>query len=117
VETAEILAGIGPVEAIHFKIFEDALEDLEGFTAPDGTVYPALGANDELAHEVMPKPCTFLHRDLPLCSVVRPTNPNIAGARAALRALTNMNIFDGQSAGFFTFMQRLADEADRATRM
>lgn len=115
-DALEILAGIGPVEAIHFKIFEDTLEDLEGFTAPDGTVFPALGDNGPVAHAVMPKPCTFLSRNLPVCSVVRPSNKQIAGARAALAALTSMNIFDGQSNAFFSFMRTLANEADLARR-
>ncbi len=115
-ETLEILAGIGSVEAIHFKIFEDTLEDLAGFTTPSGVSFPDLGSMRELAHEVMPKPCEFLSPHLPLCSVVRPSSNALAGARAALRAFENSNVFAGQSAAFFRFMRKLAEEADAAER-
>jgi hypothetical protein len=116
-DAVEILAGIGPVEAIHFKIFEGALEELQAFTTPSGISFPAFeDLPDEAAGAVMPKPCTFFSPSLPLCSVVRPTDPRIAGAIAALNALIGMNIFDGQSDAFFRFMTRLAREADAANR-
>jgi hypothetical protein len=36
---------------------------------------------------------------------------------AALSALTGMGIFRGQSQAFFTYMRRLATEADAARRL
>jgi hypothetical protein len=50
------------------------------------------------------------------CSVVRPTIDSLAGARAAVRALTADGLFNGQSGGFSDFINRLAREADAAVR-
>ena len=56
-------------------------------------------------------PCT----SLPACSVVRPTNTNGA-AMGALKFLTAMGLFIGQSDAFFTFLTDLAAAADAAQR-
>ena len=63
----------------------------------------------------MPEPCPFLSRDLPICSVIRPTETNGA-AMGALTFLTAMGLFVGQSNEFFQFMGQLATDADAATR-
>jgi hypothetical protein len=52
---------------------------------------------------------------LPVCSIIRPTETNGA-ATGALNFLTNMGLFRGQSEGFFDSMQELANEADAAQR-
>lgn len=59
-------------------------------------------------------PCTFISKNLPLCSVIRPTLPENAGARAAAKALTNSGLFEGQNNAFFDALMELADEADSA---
>jgi hypothetical protein len=64
---------------------------------------------------ILPEPCEFIP-GLPACSVVRPTIDSLAGARAAVRALTADGLFNGQSGGFSDFINRLAREADAATR-
>jgi hypothetical protein len=63
----------------------------------------------------MPEPCPFLSRSLPIVSIIRPTNTQGA-AMAALRFLTAMNLFFGQSQAFFAYMTQLAREADAARR-
>lgn len=62
---------------------------------------------------VRPEPAVFLSRKFPVCSIVRPTNTSRA-AMGALRCLTDMGLFLGQSAEFFAFMKNLAREADAA---
>jgi len=63
----------------------------------------------------MPEPCPFIDASLPACSVVRPTNTN-GVAMGALKFLTAMGLFSGQSPAFFTFMTNLATAADAAQR-
>lgn len=109
-----IVASIGPVEAVHFSIFHGSLEDIEPFDSGDGFVIPTI--DDETRHAVMPKPCKFLRHNLPLCSVIRPTNVNNAGAVAAATALTNSNLFQGQPPRFFKTLFNLAHAADAAYR-
>ena len=63
----------------------------------------------------MPKPCPFINTNLPLCSVIRPTNTTGA-ATGALKFLTAMGLFIGQSPAFFTDLTGLAAAADAAQR-
>jgi hypothetical protein len=63
----------------------------------------------------MPEPCPFLSRSLPRCSIIRPTKTQ-GVAMGALRFLTDMGLFIGQSPAFFAYMKRLAQEADAARR-
>jgi hypothetical protein len=64
----------------------------------------------------MPEPCAFLSHDLPACSVIRPTSDALAGARAAVRALTASRLFEGQSGEFMSILGDLAAQADYANR-
>jgi len=64
---------------------------------------------------IMPEPCPFISHKLPKCSVVRPTKTE-GVAMGALKFLTDMGLFIGQSAGFFAYMTQLAEDADRAKR-
>jgi hypothetical protein len=79
--------------------------------------FPDLEVEDELLDKalIMPEPCPFLHRDLPIVSVIRPTNPQ-GVAMNTLRFLRAMGLFIGQSDAFFAYMTRLAVEADAARR-
>jgi hypothetical protein len=64
---------------------------------------------------IMPEPCPFLDRRLPIVSIIRPTNTEGA-AMGALTFLTDMGLFIGQSQAFFDYMTQLAQDADAATR-
>jgi hypothetical protein len=64
---------------------------------------------------IMPVPCPFISTSLPVCSVIRPTNTT-GSATGALKFLTAMGLFIGQSDGFFSFMTELAMAADAAQR-
>jgi hypothetical protein len=117
VEVLRLITGIGPVEAIHFGVFQTALEGLRPFTSPDGgLVFPDLRNNNMLSQSVMPAPATFLDGDLPLNSVVRPGDTNAAGAVAAATGLVNSGLFEGQPPEFFQAVTGLAKAADAARR-
>jgi hypothetical protein len=63
----------------------------------------------------MPEPTLFLSKSLPACSIIRPTNATGA-ATGALKFLTAMGLFIGQSPAFFAFLRELAEDADAARR-
>jgi hypothetical protein len=121
VEVLRILISIGPTETMHFQTWSDLAGDAppltdstNGLTFPDLNA-PPLGGEDFTTSLIMPEPCPFLRRKLPVCSVIRPTETNGA-AMGALKFLTDMGLFIGQSPDFFKFMRRLAEQADKARR-
>ena len=65
---------------------------------------------------IFPVPCEFISADLPLCAAIRPSSDKFAGAQAAVAALTNDNLFLGQSPRFFQTLKELAEAADAAQR-
>ena len=62
-------------------------------------------------------PCHFLNASLPWCSVIRPSNLNLAGAVAAATGLVGSGLFQGQSQGFLNAVVALATAADAAQRV
>ena len=86
--------------------------DDNGLTFPNFNVTP--GTPQFQTNLIFPIPCEFISPKLPKCAVIRPTSDKFAGAKAAVQALTNDNLFDGQSNSFFQTLQQLAEEADEA---
>jgi hypothetical protein len=122
VEVLRILMSIGPTETMHFQTWSDKAGNAPPLTAVDPVTgvrvrFPNLAVENELLDKslIMPEPCPFLSRSLPICSVIRPTNTEHA-AMGALRFLTRMGLFIGQSQAFFALMTQLATAADQATR-
>jgi hypothetical protein len=124
VEVLRIVLAIGGVETNHFSLWHDKAGNavnapLAGVTDPvTGTTFPNLNTSGSEATQtnlILPEPCEFIP-GLPACSVVRPTIDELAGARAAVRGLTADGLFNGQTPGFFSFIKRLAREADEALR-
>jgi hypothetical protein len=122
VEVLRILMSIGPTETMHFQTWSDKAGNAPALTAVDPVTgvrvkFPDLAVENELFDKslIMPEPCPFLSRSLPICSVIRPTNTEGA-ATGALAFLTAMGLFIGQSQGFFAYMKQLAQDADAATR-
>jgi hypothetical protein len=74
---------------------------------------PPFGGELFKTNLIMPEPCPFLNRNLPIVSIIRPTKTQGA-AMGALTFLTNMGLFIGQSPAFFAYMTRLAHDADHA---
>lgn len=126
VEVLRILLSIGGTEIQHFQTWEDkagnaptltdVVDPVTGVkvTFPDLNS-PPFGGEDFQTNLIMPEPTAFLSRNLPACSIIRPTNTKGA-AMAALSALTADGLFIGQSKDFFSFMKQLALNADAATR-
>jgi len=125
VEVLRILLSIGGVEIAHFQTWQDkagnapvvkAIDPVTGVKVsfPDLNS-PPLGGENFQTNLIMPEPTTFLSRQLPACSIIRPTATKGA-AMGALASLTADGLFIGQSPAFFEFMRELAANADAARR-
>lgn len=117
-EALRIVLSIGPTEAMHFQTWHDKAGNAPAVTDPtNGLTFPDLSQGGELFQNnlIMPEACPFLSRQLPACSIVRPTKTQGA-ATGALNGLTAMGLFIGQSTAFFAYMQSLASAADSAKR-
>jgi hypothetical protein len=122
-ETIRILISIGPTETMHFQTWSDKAGNAPPLTAVDpvtgvSVTFPDLNSppfSGELfqTNLIMPEPCPFLDRSLPIVSIIRPTKTEEA-ATGALTFLTNMGLFIGQSQAFFNYMAQLARDADHA---
>src|SRR5438270_7678867 len=122
VEVLRILISIGPTETMHFQTWSDKAGNAPPLTAVDpvtgvSVTFPNLDVQNQLFKKnlIMPEPCPFLNRNLPIVSIIRPTKTQGA-AMGALRFLTDMGLFIGQSPAFFTYMTQLARAADQARR-
>jgi len=122
VEVLRILISIGPTETMHFQTWSDKAGNAPPLTAVDpvtgvSVTFPDLDVSNELFKKnlIMPEPCPFLSRNLPIVSIIRPTNTE-GVATGALAFLTAMGLFIGQSAAFFNYMKQLAQDADAAER-
>ncbi len=121
-EVLRILLSIGPTETMHFQTWSDKAGNVPPLPAVDpvtgvSVTFPDLEVEDELFNKslIMPEPCPFLNRNLPIVSIIRPTKTE-GVAMGALQFLTNMGLFIGQSQAFFAYMTQLAQEADDARR-
>ena len=130
VEVLRLLISMGPIESMHFQTWHQVAGSVRPLTDPtNGLTFPdlnvgvdpntgAVGASVAGMFQtnlIMPEPCPFINASLPVCSVVRPTNTTGA-ATGALKFLTAMGLFIGQSSDFFTYMTNLATAADAAQR-
>jgi hypothetical protein len=125
-EVLRIVLSIGPTETAHFQTWHDKAgnavstplapltDPTNGLTFPDLNS-PPFGGEDFQTNLIMPEPCPFISRKLPVCSIIRPTETKGA-AMGALKFLTAMGLFIGQSSEFFAFLQDLAEDADDARR-
>jgi len=80
VEVLRIVLSIGPTEAMHFQTWQDKAGNAPALTDPKdpALVFPnlnasPLGGEDFQTNLIMPEPTVFLSRQLPACSIVRPT--------------------------------------------
>ncbi|HEV2715049.1 MAG TPA: hypothetical protein VGU64_07255 [Terriglobales bacterium] len=121
-EVVRILISIGPTETMHFQTWSDKAGNAPPLTAVDpvtgvSVTFPNLDVSNQLFKKnlIMPEPCPFLSRSLPIVSIIRPTKTE-GVAMGALRFLTAMGLFRGQSQAFFTYVTNLAQQADAARR-
>ncbi|HVT94837.1 MAG TPA: ferritin-like domain-containing protein [Bryobacteraceae bacterium] len=121
VEVLRILISIGPTETMHFQTWQDKAGNALPVTDPtNGLVFPDLnappfGTEEFTTNLIMPEPCPFLSRSLPVCSVIRPTETR-GVAKSVVNFLTAMGLFIGQSPAFFELLNDLASDADNARR-
>jgi len=120
-EVLRILISIGPTETMHFQTWQDKAGNAPPLTDPTNSlVFPDLNAppfdtTEFSTNLIMPEPCPFISRNLPRCSVIRPTETK-GIATNVVNFLTAMGLFIGQSPMFFELLGELAAEADRAKR-
>src|SRR5947208_3634125 len=119
-EVLRILLSIGPTETMHFQTWSDKAGNAPPLTAVDpvtgvSVTFPGLGCGGELFQNnlIMPEPCPFLDRSLPIVSIIRPTKTE-GVAMSVVTFLTNMGLFIGQSPAFFALLHQLALQADHA---
>jgi len=124
VEVLRIVVSIGGDEVAHFLEWVDFAGNgvqtpLAPFTDPtNGLIFPDFNATGKRLLQtnlIFPVPCEFIDPSLPLCSVIRPTDPTGIAA-GAVKAFTDMGIFMGQSQKFFDTLSALAAAADAAER-
>jgi hypothetical protein len=124
VEVLRIVVSIGGDEVAHFLEWVDfAGNGVQGPVAPftdptNGLTFPDFNAtNNPLLQTnlIFPLPCEFISPRLPLCAVIRPTEPKGIAA-GAVKAFTNDGLFIGQSNEFFDTLAGLAEAADAAQR-
>jgi hypothetical protein len=124
VEVLRIVVSIGGDEVAHFLEWVDFsgngvqppvapfTDPVSGLTFPnfDKVVDPSLQTN-----LIFPVPCQFISPNLPVCAVIRPTDPTGIAA-GVVEFLTTMGLFIGQSTEFFKTFATLAKQADAAKR-
>jgi hypothetical protein len=122
VEVLRILISIGPTETMHFQTWSDKAGNAVPLSVNDpvtgvSVTFPDLSnAGEDLkANLIMPEPCPFLSRDLPIVSIIRPTETK-GIAMGVVNFLTAMGLFKGQSNEFFAVLHDLAEDADEARR-
>ena len=123
VEVLRILISIGPTETMHFQTWSDKAGNappltniVDPVTGVSVTFPDFSGAGEDLkANLIMPEPCPFISKDLPICSVIRPTETK-GIATGVVKFLTDMGLFNGQSKEFFAVLADLAEDADEARR-
>lgn len=124
-EVLRILISIGGVEIDHFGLWHDKAgnavnQPLAGVTDPvTGLNFPDLNARKselDQTNLILPEPCGFINKNLPQCSVIRPTLTQNGGAVATIKSFTKDLLFAGQSQAFFSLVTRLAVEADAVRR-
>jgi Ferritin-like domain len=120
-----ILVSIGGVEIDHFGLWHDkggnaVSQPLAGVVDPvTGLTFPDLNnPATELTqtNKILPEPCSFISKNLPRCSVIRPTSTQNAGAVATVKAFTDDGLFNGQSGEFLELSMQLAIAADSVQR-
>jgi Ferritin-like domain len=126
-EVLRVVLSIGPTEAMHFQTWQDKAGNANTGNPPLTDVDPRTGSSvtfvdfhattDPLlqANLIMPEPTSFLNRNFPIVSIIRPTETKGA-AMGAVKALMADGLFNRQSEDFFELIADLASDADAARR-
>src|SRR5437870_5760906 len=103
-EVLRILISIGPTETMHFQTWSDVAGNAPPLTAVDRVTgvsvsfpdleAPPFGGEDFQTNLIMPEPCPFLSRKLPVVSIIRPIQTK-GIATGVVNFLTAMGLFIG----------------------
>jgi hypothetical protein len=123
-EVLRILLSIGGSEIMHFQTWQDKAGNATPLTDFDPINNSTVTFTDltkgqpqtSQANLIMPEPCEFISRNLPACSIIRPTSPGQLDARGAINSFIADELFRGQSPAFLTLINSLASAADAARR-
>src|SRR5579862_3109025 len=128
-EVLKITLGIGGDEVAHFLEWVDFVgnavqapvapftDKTSGLSFPDFFNNPPLQPPSRVQPSlIFPVPCEFISPDLPHCAVIRPSDDKFGGAVATIASFTADGLFVGQQPKFFQAVNKLAEEADAATR-
>ena len=129
VEVLRILLSIGGTEITHFQTWHDKAGNAPVRMNVKDPKHPNIEVSfpnlnqppagfrlaDTQTNLIMPEPTHLLSKNLPIVSIIRPTETRGA-AMAALTSFTTDGLFIGQSKEFLEFLQDLASEADAARR-
>jgi hypothetical protein len=88
----ELVSGAGTADRSHKRV-----------DFPDLNSTP-FGGETFQTNLIMPEPCPFLSRSLPVCSIIRPTETK-GVAMGVVKFLTVMGLFIGQPNAFFELLQ------------
>src|SRR3989440_267231 len=123
-EVLRILLSISGYEIHHFQTWQDKASNATPLTDVDPINNSTVTFTDLTtgqpetlqANLIMPEPCEFISRNLPACSIIRPTGRGQLDARGAINSFIADELFRGQSPAFFTLIHSLARAADAAER-
>ncbi|HWX51904.1 MAG TPA: hypothetical protein VNY34_01345, partial [Solirubrobacteraceae bacterium] len=126
-EALLIAVSIGGVETNHFSLWHDkagnaVAQPLAGVVDPVTKLeFPDLNSKGFDPEEfqtnlILPEPTQFISKNLPACSVVRPTLDENGGAVATINSFIADQLFKNQSDQFFSKVMELAKAADAAKR-
>ena len=122
-EVLRILVSIGGVEIDHFGLWHDkagnaVAQPLAGVTDPNWPYVSDLNAfNSELdqTNLILPEPCKFISKNLPQCSVIRPTYER-RGRSGDNQGVYGRPLFLGQSSAFLPGEQSSRSKPIRSAR-
>lgn len=127
-EVLRIVTAIGGTEIQHFEVWQDKAGNAPPVPLDTAALFPVLPhapdqtpngqdpADPSDTNQIMARPCEFISPQLPLCSVIRPTDTANGGAVAAATGWTQSGLFNGQRNEFFAVLFELAEQADEAKR-
>jgi hypothetical protein len=123
-EVLRILLSIGGSEIMHFQTWQDKagnatpLTDFDPINNSTVTFADLTTGQPETLQSnlIMPEPCEFINRNLPACSVIRPTGSDQLGAVGVINSFIADGLFRGQSQAFLKLINSLAHSADAARR-
>ena len=123
-EVLRILLSIGGSEIMHFQTWQDKagnalpLTDVDPVTGASVTFVTLSEGQPQTLQSnlIMPEPCDFIRKDLPQCSIIRPTGPGQIDAVGAIKGFISDGLFIGQPAAFQNLLLEMAEAADEASR-